>query len=77
MPSISDPKHEAMRSKRADLSRVIVELYDDVGDKAARRLQAAFLRYEGAVLELLQDDLNTIDELIKRVERTEGAINNG
>ncbi len=75
MAEIKDPKYGAMRSKRAELSEAITGLYDDIDWEIAKKVQAAFLRYEGAVLEVMQDDLDAIDQLIARVERAEALSN--
>lgn len=73
MTKHKNPKYAAMRQRRSELGNLIHNLYGELKVELARDVQVAFLRYEGAVLQLLQDDLDAIDILVQRVEIEEGA----
>lgn len=77
-----DPKYETMRTARTVLRDAIEDLYQNngtqpPGDGTAKAVHAAFLHYEGAVLQLLQDDLEAMERLAFRVAEAEKEPTNG
>lgn len=70
----ADISYLDVQTKRAQLAAAVDTLYGQIDSDYVRPVHNAFLKYEGAVLVVMQENLEAMETLIARVERAE-ALN--